>query len=68
VAVGEEEGDELQVLIHRPRPLLHARLVTARLPPHHYSPSPNDQEATGEVQQQQMGEGAPGPATGLCSG
>jgi hypothetical protein len=38
VAVGEEEADELLVLLRRPRPLLHAHLVAARLPPHR-SPS-----------------------------
>ena len=34
VAVGEEEADELLVLLRRPRALLHAHLVAARLPPH----------------------------------
>jgi hypothetical protein len=34
VTVGEEEADELLVLLRRPRALLHANLVAARLPPH----------------------------------
>ena len=34
MAVGEEEGDELLVLLRRPRPLLQAHLLAARLPAH----------------------------------
>jgi hypothetical protein len=34
LAVGEEEGDELLVLLRRPRALLQPHLVAARLPPH----------------------------------
>jgi hypothetical protein len=34
LAIGEDEGDELLVLLRRPRPLLQPNLVAARLPPH----------------------------------
>jgi hypothetical protein len=34
LAVGEEEADELLVLLRRPRPLLQTHLVAAWLPPH----------------------------------
>ena len=35
VAIGEEEGDQLLVLVGRPWPLLQANLLAARLPAHH---------------------------------
>jgi len=35
LAVGEEEADELLVLLRRPRALLQPHLVAARLPPHY---------------------------------
>ena len=38
MAVGEEEGDQLLVLLHGPWPLLQTDLLAARLPPH-LSPS-----------------------------
>jgi hypothetical protein len=34
MAVGQDEVDELAVLLRRPRPPLHPKLVAARLPPH----------------------------------
>lgn len=34
MAVGEEEGDQLLVLLRRPRALLQAHLLAARLPAH----------------------------------
>lgn len=39
--VGDDEVDELPILIRSPRPLLHLLLVTARLPPHFLASGPS---------------------------